>query len=58
VNANGKRDRRHRTGKTSAEVARKIRDLKVKRETGGLPAIGTETVSGWLEHLGRASDAA
>jgi hypothetical protein len=52
VKSNGKRDRRHRTGKTRAEVVKKIRDLEVKRETGGVPTVGAETVSAWLEHLG------
>ena len=50
MRANGKRDRRHRTGTTRAEVVRKIRDLEVKRETGIIGAANNDTVAVWLDH--------
>jgi integrase len=39
VRTNGERDRRHRSGRTRAEVVRKIRELEIKRETGGVGAV-------------------
>jgi integrase len=50
VRTNGTRDRRHRSGKSRAEVVRKIRDLEVKRETGGVGAVKVDTVAAWLDH--------
>ncbi len=47
---NGERDRRHRSGKTRKEVVEKIRELEVKRETGQMSAVTSDTVTGWLEH--------
>ncbi|MCW2497111.1 MAG: Integrase [Jatrophihabitans sp.] len=48
--ANGRPDRRHRSAASRAEVAKKIRDLEVKRETGRVSAVGSDTVGAWLEH--------
>jgi integrase len=50
LKTNGQRDRRHRSGKTRKEVVEKIRDLEVKRETGQISAVTSDTVTGWLEH--------
>jgi integrase len=50
LKTNGQRDRRHRSGKTRREVVEKIRDLEVKRETGQMSAVTSDTVTGWLEH--------
>jgi integrase len=50
LKTNGQRDRRHRSGKTRKEVVEKIRDLEVKRETGQMSAVTSDTVTGWLEH--------
>ncbi len=48
--ADGRRDRRHRTGRSRADVAAKIRDLEVRRETGGVGAVRSDSVQQWLEH--------
>ncbi|MCW2539678.1 MAG: Integrase [Frankiales bacterium] len=48
--ANGQPDRRHRTAKTRGEVAKKVRELEVRRETGTITAANSDTVGGWLEH--------
>ena len=50
VRTNGERDRRHRSGRTRAEVVRKIRELEIKRETGGVGAVKVDTVAAWLDH--------
>ena len=50
LKTNGQRDRRHRSGKTRKEVVDKIRALEVKRETGQISAVTSDTVTGWLEH--------
>jgi len=50
LKTNGQRDRRHRSGKTRKEVVEKIRDLEVKRETGQMSAVTSDTVTSWLEH--------
>src|SRR4051794_5779499 len=50
VKANGRPDRRHRSGKTRAEVAKKILDLQTKRETGAITAVKADTVGAWLDH--------
>jgi integrase len=50
VRTNGERDRRHRSGSTRAEVVRKIRELEIKRETGGVGAVKVDTVAAWLDH--------
>jgi integrase len=48
--ANGKPDRRHRTAKTRNEVVRKIRELEVRRETGTITAVNSDTVEAWFRH--------
>jgi hypothetical protein len=50
VRTNGERDRRHRSGRTRAEVVRKIRELEIKREAGGVGAVKVDTVAAWLDH--------
>ena len=49
--AGGKRDRRHVSGRTRAEVAKKLRALQEKHDAG-LPAVSakTPTVADWLRH--------
>ena len=46
--ANGQPDRRHRTAKTRGEVAKKVRELEVRRETGTITAVNNDTVAAWL----------
>ncbi|MBN9619551.1 MAG: integrase, partial [Actinobacteria bacterium] len=46
----GKPDRRHRTAKTRADVVQKIRELEVRRETGTVTAVNTDTVEAWFTH--------
>jgi len=48
--ANGKPDRRHRTAKTRNEVVRKIRELEVRRETGTITPVNSDTVEAWFTH--------
>jgi len=48
--ADGKPDRRHRTGKTRAEVAAKIRELELHRANGAITAAKSETAAAWLDH--------
>lgn len=48
--ADGKLDRRHRTGKTRAEVAAKIRHLEHHRANDTVSAVRSETVAAWLDH--------
>ena len=50
VRTNGKPDRRHRTAKTRNEVVRKIRELEVRRETGTITAVNSDTVEAWFRH--------
>jgi integrase len=46
----GKRDRRHVSGKTRAEVVAKVRELEKRRDAGVTATSGTLTVAAWLEH--------
>ena len=47
--ANGQLDRRHRAGKTEADVRRKLRELLKKVDTGQKPRVGrTPTVEQWF----------
>lgn len=46
----GKRDRRHVSGKTRAEVVAKVRELEKRRDAGVTVTSGTLTVAAWLEH--------
>ncbi len=51
IKPGGKRDRRHVSGKTRAEVALKIRNLQTKRDAGLVPTTGkTPTLAEWLRH--------
>ena len=46
----GSPDRRHRKGRTEAEVSRKVQELERQRDTGRLPKAGASlTVAQWLE---------
>ena len=46
----GSPDRRHRKGRTEAEVTRKVQELERQRDTGRLPKAGASlTVARWLE---------
>jgi integrase len=50
VKDNGSLDRRHRKGRTEAEVTRKVRDLEHKRDSGHVPNAGRPvTVAQWME---------
>ena len=40
----------HRTAKTRNEVVRKIRELEVRRETGTITAVNSDTVEAWFTH--------
>lgn len=56
VKDNGKPDRRHRQGKTEAEVIAKIRKLEAERGTGKVPKAGrpwtvAKWLNYWLEHI-------
>jgi hypothetical protein len=43
-------DRRHRKGRTEAEVTRKVQELERQRDTGRLPKAGANlTLAQWLE---------
>lgn len=47
--ADGKPDRRHRTGKTEAEATRKVRELEAKRDAGKTSKPGrVPTVAQWM----------
>jgi integrase len=46
----GKRDRRHVTGKTRATVVEKVRTIERAREEGRLSAAKVPTVAEWLDH--------
>lgn len=47
--ANGQPDRRHRTAKTRGEVAEKVRELEVRRETGrSRRSTATPSPRGWI----------
>lgn len=49
VRADGKPDRRHRTGATEAEVTRKVRELEGKRDAGKTSKPGrVPTVAKWM----------
>lgn len=51
VKDGGLRDRRHRSGATRAEAAKKMRDLQGKRDAGVAVAAGkAPTVAAWLEY--------
>lgn len=51
VRSDGRPDRRHRRGRTRAEVTRKVRELEQERDAGTVRAPGgTFTVSQWVEH--------
>ena len=51
VKSGGQRDRRHVSGRTRAEVARKLRALQAKRDAGVVPDAGrSPTVAAWLDH--------
>jgi integrase len=46
----GSPDRRHRKGRTEAEVTRKVQELERQRDTGRLPKAGANlTLAQWLE---------
>jgi integrase len=46
----GSPDRRHRKGRTEAEVTRKVQELERQRDTGRLPKAGANlTVAQWME---------
>ena len=48
---NGRRDRRHVSGRTRKEVVAKVRELEAKRDAGTAGAAGkAPTVGQWLEH--------
>ena len=49
VKADGSADRRHRKGKTEAEVTRKVRELESQRETGSITKPGrAPTLAEWM----------
>ncbi len=54
IRPDGKPDRRHRTAKTRAEVAAKVREFEVRRETGTITAVNTDTVEAWFRALADA----
>lgn len=46
----GSPDRRHRKGRTEAEVTRKVQELERQRDIGRMPKAGANlTVAQWLE---------
>jgi integrase len=48
----GRRDRRHVSGRTRSEVARKLRDLQAKRDAGVVLDAGrSPTAAAWLAHF-------
>lgn len=50
IRDDGSPDRRHRMGRTEAEVTRKVRDLERARDTGRLASLGKGlTVGQWME---------
>jgi integrase len=50
IRDDGSPDRRHRMGRTEAEVTRKVRDLERRRDTGSLATPGKGlTVGQWME---------
>src|SRR5260370_14774942 len=50
IRDDGSPDRRHRMGRTEAEVTRKVRDLERRRDTGRLATPGKGlTVGQWME---------
>jgi len=51
VKSGGQRDRRHVSGRTRAQVARKLRALQGQRDAGVVPNAGrSPTVAAWLDH--------
>jgi hypothetical protein len=51
LKAGGKRDRRHLSGESRADVANKLRALPAKRDQGVVPNSGrAPTVASWLDH--------
>jgi integrase len=51
VKDNGKPDRRHRRGKTRAEVVKKVRELEKQRDQGTAPKVGQRyRVHAWLTY--------
>jgi hypothetical protein len=51
VKSGGRRDRRHVSGKTRAEAARKLRGLQAKRDAGVVLEAGrSPTAAQWLTH--------
>ena len=47
----GRLDRRHRRGRTRAEVVRKVKDLQRAKDAGNVPAAGQSlTLAQWLHH--------
>ena len=51
VKAGGKRDRRHVSGKTRTDVAKKLRALQSTRDAGLIPMSGkSPTLAQWLRH--------
>jgi integrase len=49
VKADGSLDRRHRTGRTEAEVTRKVQELERQRDAGQVAKAGrTPTVAAWM----------
>jgi integrase len=50
IKDDGSLDRRHRKGRTEAEVTRKVRELERKRDSGHVPSAGRPvTVAQWME---------
>jgi integrase len=59
LKAGGKRDRRHVSGKTRADVSKKLRALQATRDAGLVPVPGksptlAEWLRHWLEHVAAA----
>ena len=51
LKSGGKRDRRHVSGTSRADVAAKIRELQTKRDAGVIPLAGAApTLAVWLRH--------
>lgn len=46
----GRRDRRHVSASTRADVVRKVRVLERRRDEGTVPTAGRITVAQWLDH--------
>ena len=50
LKAGGRRDRRHVSAGSRAEVVRKVRALERRRDEGTVPTAGRVTVTQWLDH--------